>query len=184
MQQPLSPQLPNEEAAPSLLYLTEEPIVVQALAAYADRLPTERLLLAVEAALTQAGFAGGEMSLVIADDELLQQLNHAYRGVNAPTDVLSFPSQGEDDDRAGPSVQSPEAETYLGDVVISYPMAERQANSAGHSIEDELCLLAVHGALHLLGYDHATPEEEAIMWAEQEAALAVLGITIAPARLA
>lgn len=186
MQQPLSPPLPNdnEEIAPSLIYLTEEPIVVQALAAYADRLPTKRLLLAVEAALTQAGFAGGEMSLVIADDAMLHQLNRAYRGVDAATDVLSFPTAGEEDEREEPYVRSPEAETYLGDVIISYPMAERQAASAGHSVEDELCLLAVHGALHLVGYDHATLEEEAVMWAEQEAALAVLGITIAPARLA
>lgn len=176
-QQP-SPPLPPEEPSSSLRSVAEGPISLQAAAPYADLLPTARLLLAVEVALAQAGFAGGEMSLVIAGDEMLRQLNRDYRGIDAATDVLSFSSQEESDEAEGAFVQSPEAEAYLGDVIISYPTAARQAESAGHPIADELCLLAVHGTLHLLGYDHATPAEEADMWDVQAATLAVLGIAV------
>lgn len=172
------PLQPHEEPSPPLFYLAEGPIVLQAAAPYADLLPTARLLLAAEVALAQAGFATGEMSLVIAGDEMLRQLNHDYRGIDAPTDVLSFSSQEESSEVEGTFVQTPEAEAYLGDVIISYPTAARQAESAGHPIADELCLLAVHGTLHLLGYDHATAAEEAAMWDVQAAALAVLGITV------
>ncbi len=71
-------------------------------------------------------------------------------------------------------ISAPEAQNYLGDVVISFPTAERQAAAVGHSVAEELCLLTVHGVLHLLGYDHASPEEEADMWARQSQILASL----------
>lgn len=136
--------------------------------------PAEQLQAAVEATLRHEGATTAEVTLVIASDELLQQLNRDYLGIDAPTDVLSFAAQEDSEDNDPLFVTAPEAENYLGDVIISYPMAERQALAAGHPVHDELCLLVVHGVLHLLGYDHATEEEEAAMWAAQDEVLAGL----------
>jgi probable rRNA maturation factor len=88
-------------------------------------------------------------------------------GIDAPTDVLSFSAQED----GGPFVAAPEAGGYLGDVILSYPRAVEQARERGHSTEQELDLLIVHGILHLLGYDHASEGEKAVMWAQQEAIL-------------
>jgi probable rRNA maturation factor len=148
-------------------------IDVQIDPAYADRVPEERLRQIVAAALRHEGADDAELTLVLADDALLHQLNRDYRGIDAPTDVLSFASQ---DEGQGTDifVTAPEALNYLGDVIISFPTAQRQAAAAGHNVSDELSLLAVHGVLHLLGYDHASPEEEADMWARQAQILASL----------
>lgn len=110
-----------------------------------------------------------EIAILITGDEQLCELNQQYLGINAPTDVLSFP--------AG----DPNPETgflYLGDVVLSYPRALAQATAGGHGVEAELQLLVVHGVLHLLGYDHAEPEQKAAMWAVQAQVLADLGCAI------
>jgi probable rRNA maturation factor len=104
----------------------------------------------------------------------LHQLNLEYRGIDTPTDVLAFSAREDLREPGVVFVVAPEAEAYLGDVIISYPRATRQAEVAGHSVANELCLLAVHGVLHLLGYDHATAEEESAMWAVQDAVLAGL----------
>jgi len=112
-----------------------------------------------------------EVTLLLTDDDQLQALNKEYRGINQPTDVLSFeggetmPGMKEDD-------------PYLGDIVISLPMAERQAKQGGHSLKSELQLLAVHGTLHLLGFDHEEPEEKDRMWWAQASILAQLGAEI------
>jgi probable rRNA maturation factor len=108
-----------------------------------------------------------DLTLVITDDAQVQELNQKYRGIDAPTDVLSFPS-GEVDLDTG--------HTYLGDVIISYPQAYNQSELAGHPVESELQLLTIHGVLHLLGYDHAEPQEKSRMWAAQTAALTTLGL--------
>jgi len=110
-----------------------------------------------------------ELTVLITDDERLRELNRRYRGVDSPTDVLAFGG------RAEGFVEAPGAAIYLGDVVISYPHVLAQAEEQGHSPERELALLVIHGVLHLLGYDHTTPEEEAIMWARQEAILREVG---------
>ena len=94
-----------------------------------------------------------ELSLLITDDEALRELNRRFRGVDAPTDVLSFGAGTE-----GRFVSAPEGPPYLGDVVISYQRARAQAEELGQAAERELELLVVHGILHLLGYDH---QEEA-----------------------
>ncbi len=112
-----------------------------------------------------------EVTLLLTDDEQLQSLNNAYRGINEPTDVLSFES-GE----TMPGMK--QDETYLGDIVISVPMAERQAKQGGHSLKSELQLLTVHGTLHLLGYDHEEPDEKDRMWWAQASILAQLGAEI------
>jgi len=141
--------------------------------AYQEHVPAQRLHQAIAATLRHDAAEDAEMTLVIADDQLLAQLNREYRGIDAPTDVLSFAAHDESESQEL-FVTAPEALNYLGDVIISFPTAERQAAAAGQSVADELCLLAVHGVLHLLGYDHASPEEEADMWARQAQILASL----------
>ena len=134
----------------------------------------EGLQAAVEATLLREGVTTAGVSLMIADDQLLHQLNLEYRGIDGPTDVLSFSAREDVEDAAAQFVTAPEAADFLGDIVISLPYAARQAVVAGHSTARELHLLAIHGTLHLLGYDHATAEEEAVMWALQDAILASL----------
>ncbi len=108
------------------------------------------------------------VTLVLTDDTAVQQLNREYRAMDKPTDVLSFPA-GE----PMPGMDSP----YLGDIIISVPFAERQARTSGHPPIAELQLLAVHGTLHLLGYDHADKEEKAEMWGAQTAVLTLLNLS-------
>jgi probable rRNA maturation factor len=122
--------------------------------------------------------AAVEVAVVITGDEAVQALNRDYRGVDAPTDVLSFAAQdaaNAEPDLALPPELAAEIDRHLGDVIIAYPYAARQAQRFGNSVPAELRLLAIHGTLHLLGYDHAAPDEEETMWAEQEAILAPLG---------
>jgi probable rRNA maturation factor len=106
------------------------------------------------------------LSVVITDDEAVRELNRQFRDVDAPTDVLAFGS-GEESD----FVTALGEPAYLGDVVISYPRAVVQAEEYGHSINRELALLAVHGVLHLLGYDHVNEAERVEMWAIQNGVL-------------
>ena len=108
-----------------------------------------------------------DITIVLTDDRQLHELNRDYLGVDAPTDVLSFPAS-ESDPETGT--------TYLGDILISIPRATQQAQAAGHPVEAEVQLLVVHGVLHLLGYDHADDEEKAQMWDEQAKVLNKLGL--------
>jgi probable rRNA maturation factor len=101
--------------------------------------------------------------VTLTGDENLREYNSRYRGVDEPTDVLAFAAREQPTD---PRFQAPPGtEDWLGDIVISVPRARRQARAAGHPVNDEVRLLAVHGLLHLLGYDHAEDEEEATMTA-------------------
>jgi probable rRNA maturation factor len=109
----------------------------------------------------------GDLSVVLTDDAQLHQLNRDYLGVDAPTDVLSFPASETDPDTGIP---------YLGDILISIPRAERQAQNACHPLDAEVQLLVVHGVLHLLGHEHANPEDKARMWAVQGQILEKLGL--------
>ncbi|GAP10874.1 probable rRNA maturation factor YbeY [Bellilinea caldifistulae] len=110
-----------------------------------------------------------ETTIVLTDDETLRELNSQHLGIDAPTDVLSFPADEFDPD---------EQTTYIGDVVISVPRAREQAKTAGHPLENEISLLVVHGLLHLLGYDHDVEERKALMWEKQAEILTNLGIHI------
>ena len=94
-----------------------------------------------------------ELSILLADDEAVHDLNRAWRGVDRPTDVLAFPMR-EGDGPSGP---------LLGDVVLSIDTVARQAVEQGHSFRAEFLFLLIHGILHLLGYDHRTGEEAAAM---------------------
>jgi probable rRNA maturation factor len=107
-----------------------------------------------------------EVSLVFTDSETVQRLNRDYRGVDEATDVLAFGMlpQGEGDSSFA---LPPDGVTRLGEVIISYPQAVEQAGEEGHSVDKELALLIIHGMLHLLGYDHEKPEEEARMRARE-----------------
>jgi probable rRNA maturation factor len=108
-----------------------------------------------------------DLSIILADDARLHELNLNYLGVDAPTDVLSFPAS-ETDPESGAR--------YIGDILISIPRAQSQAEAASHPLESEVQLLVVHGVLHLLGHDHAEPEEKARMWKAQAEILDSLGL--------
>ena len=110
-----------------------------------------------------------DLTVVISSDAQLLDLNRQYLGIDAPTDVLSFQA-----DELDPET----GRRYLGDVIISYPRAQAQAEAGGHAVLDELQLLVVHGVLHLLGHDHAAPEEKENMWTAQAEALKQLGCAI------
>jgi len=101
--------------------------------------------------------------VTLTGDEHLREYNRRYRGLDEPTDVLAFAAREQPTDQRFQA--PPGTEDWLGDIVISLPRARRQAQQAGHPINDEVRLLAVHGLLHLLGYDHAEPAEEATMTA-------------------
>ncbi len=128
------------------------------------------------AALLHVGIADADVTLVITTDEEVQALNQEYRGVDAPTDVLSFSAQeGDELILDAPDELKELMERSLGDIVIALPYAIHQAARFGNSVDGELALLTVHGLLHLLGHDHATAEGEAEMWALQEEILRPLG---------
>jgi len=104
-----------------------------------------------------------EISIVLTDSETVQRLNRDYRGVDEPTDVLAFYMLPGKTTTDLPFILPPDGITRLGEVIISCPQAVEQAREQGHSVEQELALLIIHGTLHLLGYDHERPEEEAKM---------------------
>jgi len=131
--------------------------------------PKEILERAAQAALThQKESPEADLSLVLTDDARLHQLNREYLGIDAPTDVLSFPASESDPETGAP---------YLGDILISIPRAREQAASAGHALESEVQLLVVHGVLHLLGHDHANARGKKKMWKAQAEILGRLGLS-------
>lgn len=124
---------------------------------------------AAEAALAYEG-AEGDITILVVDDAMIHEMNRDYRNVDRPTDVLSFPAaEGET------LLSIPDA--FLGDIAISLPRAKEQAAEYGHSLLRELTFLAVHGSLHLLGYDHMTDEDRAEMFGRQDRILEKMRIT-------
>ncbi len=114
------------------------------------------------------GLSGkAELSVVLVSDRTIRKLNREWRGKDSATDVLSFPLSLE-----APPVGLP---FELGEIVISVERAVEQAESFGHSLERELAFLFVHGTLHVLGFDHETPEEEMEMFTRQKAILSSAG---------
>lgn len=110
-----------------------------------------------------------EVDITIVDDEEIHTLNREYRNVDRPTDVLSFAlDEGEEDE---PELIDGPEEHLLGDIIISAETAQRQGEEFGHGLEREIVYLAVHGLLHLLGYDHMTDGDKKIMRAKEEEAL-------------
>lgn len=132
------------------------------------KFPAKLLERAAKAALgNQSASLESDLTIVLTDDERIQELNRDYLGIDAPTDVLSFPASETDPETGSP---------YLGDILISLPYAARSAAKAGHSLEAEVQLLVVHGVLHLLGHDHAKAREKARMWKAQAEILESLGL--------
>ncbi len=129
---------------------------------------------AVKETLAYEGFKrNAEVSIVICDNDAIQSINSEYRGVDAPTDVLSFP-QFESDEEYPDFGYVP-----IGDIIISAERAYIQAETFGHSFERELAFLAVHSTLHLLGYDHVNSiEEENVMRQKQRDVMQRLGLTV------
>lgn len=109
-----------------------------------------------------------EVDITIVDNEEIHQLNRDYRGVDRPTDVLSFALDEGDEE---PEIIGDEAEHLLGDIIISAPIAKAQGEEFGHGLNREMTYLAVHGILHLLGYDHMEEEDKKIMRKQEEEVL-------------
>ena len=118
------------------------------------------------------GVENGEVSVTLTNNEYIHTLNKQYRGIDRPTDVLSFAlnESEEPDVEDGPDVN------VLGDLVISVERAKEQAADYGHSVKREIAFLTVHGMLHLLGYDHMEEEDRTEMEAEQRFVMEKLGI--------
>lgn len=143
-----------------------------------------------QAALNVAleGTEAAQMSLVITDDETVHRLNAQFRGLDEVTDVLSFSTdhpghwEGEDElpeDTDGfDFVMPPDEPSQLGEVIVSYPQAKRQADERGVPLAHELALLVVHGVLHLTGHDHLETAETTLMQSKERTALAALNISI------
>ena len=112
----------------------------------------------------------GEFSVMFVDEIRIQEINRDYRSIDQATDVISFALNDNDEGLIEPNTY------YLGDIVICIDIAKRQAEEYGHSIEREMCFLAVHGLLHLLGYDHQTQVDEDEMFSLQDIILANKGL--------
>ncbi|MER2089845.1 rRNA maturation RNase YbeY [Sporosarcina sp. JAI121] len=117
----------------------------------------------------------GEVSVTFMTDQNIQEVNAEYRGKNVPTDVISFALEEitEGEVAIVPVEGMP---TVLGDILISVETAERQAKEYGHDFTREIGFLALHGFLHLLGYDHMTEDDEAEMFGRQKEILASFGL--------
>ncbi len=152
----------------------------------------ERLTQLLNEAGQAEGIEEGEVALTFVDDEAIHDLNKQYRGINRPTDVLSFAMHESLEDEVDISysdleIDSSEQEQanedgeylpdLLGDIIISVPTAIRQSEEYGHSLEREIGFLFVHGFLHLIGYDHENEAAEKEMFTKQELILQKVGLT-------
>lgn len=126
-----------------------------------------------------------EINLTLVDNERIRVMNREYREIDRPTDVLSFPMLEYDEagvfteleDSVEDNFNPDTGEIILGDIIISVPKAEEQAEEFGHTVRREFAFLIVHSMLHLFGYDHMTAEEAAFMENKQREILEVLKIT-------
>mgnify|MGYP000241436525 CR=1 FL=1 len=148
---------------------------------------SESLIELLETILQKAaeleGLEEGEVDLTFVDNERIHELNREFRGIDRPTDVLSFAMNDTVEDELEIIYEVEEGEdaeeipNALGDIIISVTRAQEQAEEYGHSLERELGFLFVHGFLHLLGYDHQDEASEAEMMSKQENVLAQVGLT-------
>lgn len=146
----------------------------------------ESLIKLLEAALQKAGEAEGilegEVALTFVDNAAIHELNREYRGIDRPTDVLSFAMNESVDEEPEILYELEEGQSLddipdvLGDIIISVERAKEQSEEYGHSLEREIGFLFVHGFLHLLGYDHQDEPSEAEMMGKQEAVLSEVGL--------
>lgn len=148
--------------------MTDASIFVQIDEQFSEAVAEPLLKAAVQAALRACEQAGCSLSVLVVDDSVVQRHNRDYRNQDVPTDVLSFAA------REGPTLPSDapaelaaELDAELGDLLLAFPYAARQASKYGHSLAAELQLLVVHGTLHLVGYDHDTKDRQSEMWRKQ-----------------
>lgn len=118
-----------------------------------------------------------EIDVTIVDDEEIHAINRDYRGIDHPTDVISFALDDELEDSDEPELLDGPEEHLLGDIIISAETAQRQGEEFGHGLEREILYLGVHSLLHLLGYDHIDPDDKKLMRVKEEEALRVLNIS-------
>ncbi|MCP1125212.1 rRNA maturation RNase YbeY [Bacillus sp. AFS018417] len=130
--------------------------------------------LVEKAAETESVEDGAELSITFVNNERIQEINREYRDKDQPTDVISFAM--EDMGEGEMEIVGVDMPRMLGDIIISIPRTKEQAEEYGHSFERELGFLAVHGFLHLLGYDHMTEEEEKVMFERQKEILNAFGL--------
>ena len=116
------------------------------------------------------GLNNTEFNIIIVNEDKIHEINKTYRGIDRPTDVISFAL--EDDD----TVISPKDIRILGDIYICLDKVHSQSKEYGHSFEREFTFLAIHGLLHLLGYDHMNEKDEEKMFSKQEEVLSYYGI--------
>lgn len=126
---------------------------------YETKLDPSLVKKAIQITLDAGEKSNVGITIKITGDEEMQLLNQTYRDIDRTTDVLSFNQDYIDPETGG---------YYLGDIIISYDQALRQAEDNPHSLIEEVTRLAIHGTLHLLGHDHAEPEDEKTMWSLQE----------------
>jgi probable rRNA maturation factor len=124
---------------------------------------------AIRHTLATANAGPGSLTLRLAGEDEVRRLNSEFAHSDYATDVLSFPDGAPDAEGTG---------AYFGDVVIALPIAAAQALTAGHDVQAELVLLAVHGALHLLGHDHAEESAREAMWSLQDRILSDIGCPV------
>ena len=140
----------------------------------------ESMLADIQRALELAGEVYGvensEVSVTLTNDQRIHELNLQYRGIDRPTDVLSFAFRDSDEPEIFSDADSEQPE-ILGDIIISIDRAKSQAEEFGHSIRREIVFLTVHGILHLLGYDHMEETERLEMESEQKFMMERLGIS-------
>jgi probable rRNA maturation factor len=148
----------------------EHDVLVSIDPAFGKYVAADWLANVVRLALEMEKAGACQVGLVITGDEQIRDLNREFAGEDHATDVLSFSL------REGEAFVSPDDADRLGEVVVSYETAKRQAEEAGHDVDEEIAHLLVHGVLHLLGYDHAEPEDEARMRAREHRVLTELGI--------
>ena len=140
----------------------------------------ESMLADIQRALELAGEIYGvensEVSVTLTNDQKIHELNLQYRGIDRPTDVLSFAFRDSDEPEIFSDADSDQPE-ILGDIIISIDRAKSQAEEFGHSIRREIVFLTVHGILHLLGYDHMEEKDRLEMESEQKFMMERLGIS-------
>jgi probable rRNA maturation factor len=149
--------------------VTEHEVLVSIDPAFGTRITADWLTGVARITLEMERAPSCQLSVVVTGDEQIHQLNREFAGEDHATDVLSFSL------REGEAFVAPDDTDRLGEVVVSFETAQRQADDAGRHVEDEVAHLLVHGVLHILGYDHAEPAGETKMRARERSILSELG---------
>lgn len=149
--------------------MAEHDVLVSIDPAFGARITADWLTGVARITLEMERIPSCQLSVVITGDEQIRALNREFAGEDHATDVLSFSL------REGEAFVAPDETDRLGEVIVSFETAARQADETGHHVEDEIAHLLVHGVLHILGYDHAEPAGEAKMRARERSILSELG---------